>query len=143
MTNYSELLDNNKMKRERISQRQVVDCLNLAKRDVRTAKAIAEENYDWTYNIAYNAMLQAARAFMLSKGFRPTGEGQHITAIRFAQSTLGDEYRDVLDLMDRMRRKRHKTVYDMAGLISAKEAEEAIKTAVNFVSTMDKTLGRR
>jgi len=34
--------------------------------------------------------------------------------------------------MDRMRRKRNKTVYDTAGLVSKKEASEAIVTATDF-----------
>ena len=46
---------------------------------------------------------------------------------------LGEEFTTTLEFMDRMRRKRNRAVYDMAGLVSSKEATEAIETAVNFV----------
>ena len=133
MTNYSELIKDNRIKAGKFSRKQVRDCLNLAERDIKTARKIAAENPDWGYNIAYNAMLQAARAVMFSKGYRATGEGQHATVIQFVQIALGEEFTTTLEFMDRMRRKRNRAVYDMAGLVSSKEATEAIETAVNFV----------
>lgn len=136
MTNYSELIESNRIKSGKFSRVQVQDCLNLAERDIATAKKIVAENPDWGYNIAYNAMLQAIRALMFSKGFRATGEGQHATTIQFAQMTLGDEFASTLEFMDRMRRKRNRTVYDMAGLISSKEASEGIETAESFVGSI-------
>ncbi len=42
--------------------------------------------------------------------------------------------------MDQMRRKRHRTVYDIAGLISTKEATEAIETAEDFVNAISEML---
>jgi uncharacterized protein (UPF0332 family) len=136
MTNYSELVKANRIKAGRFSQKQVLDCLNLAERDIATAKKIIAENADWGYNIAYNAMLQAARAVMFSKGYRVTGERQHATTIQFAQISLGDKFNSTIEFMDRMRRKRNRAVYDMAGIVSSKEASEAIVTAENFVSAI-------
>jgi len=140
MTNYSELLKTNRIKAGKFSKKQVHNCLDLAERDIATAKKIIADNSDWGYNIAYNAMLQAARAVMFSKGYRATGEGQHATTIQFAQIALGDEFTSTLDFMDRMRRKRNKTVYDMAGLVSSKEASESIETAEAFVSAITNIL---
>lgn len=136
MTSYSELIKENRIKAGKFSRKQVQDCLNLAKRDIATARKIVAENPDWGYNIAYNAMLQAARAVMFSKGYRATGEGQHATVIQFAHIALGEEFTSTLEFMDRMRRKRNMVVYDMAGLVSSKEATEAIGTAENFVRSV-------
>jgi len=133
MTNYSELVKDNRIKAGRFSRKQVKDCLDLAMRDIGTARKIVGDDSDWGYNIAYNAMLQAARALMFSKGYRPIGEGQHATTIQFSRIVLGDDFTSILEFMDRMRRKRNRAVYDMAGLVSSKEATEAIKTAENFV----------
>lgn len=105
-----------------------------------TAKKIIDDDFDWTFNIAYNAMLQAARALMLSKGYRATGERQHMTTIQFAQLTLGTEFQPALEFLDRMRRKRNRAVYDTAGLISKVEAQEAIATADNFVDDISDVL---
>jgi len=62
MMNYSELIKENRIKEGKFSKKQIQDCLNLAKRDIKTAKKVIEDDPDWAYNIAYNAMLQAARA---------------------------------------------------------------------------------
>lgn len=140
MMNYSELIKDNRIKEGKFSKKQIQDCLNLAKRDIKTARKILNDDPDWAYNIAYNAMLQAARALMFSKGYRATGEWQHATTIQFAQITLGDEFESTLEFMDRMRRKRHRTVYDIAGLISTKEATEAIETAESFVNEISEML---
>jgi len=102
MTNYSELIKENRIKAEKFSRKQVQDCLNLAGRDIKTAKKVADEDPDWGFNIAYNAMLQAARAFMFSKGYRATGQTQHATTIQFAQITLPDRFTPILEFMDGM-----------------------------------------
>lgn len=138
--NYSELLRNNRIKPGKFSKKQIHECLNLAERDIRTAKKIINEDLDWGYNIAYNAMLQAARAFMFSKGYRTIGEGQHATTIQFAKKALGGKFSSTIEFMDRMRRKRNRTVYDIAGLVSSKESAEAIDTAEKFVNAISKII---
>ena len=50
---------------------QISDRLVLARRDSETARSVA--NADRAYNIAYNAMLQAARALMFAEGYRTAG----------------------------------------------------------------------
>ena len=55
--------------------------MELASRDLKVAKVMLGVNNDWTYSIAYNAILQSVRALMYAEGFRPVGEGQHKTAI--------------------------------------------------------------
>ena len=132
MMNYSELVKTNRIKGGRFSDKQIQDCLDLAERDLETAQKIGNDNPDWAFAIAYNAMLQTVRALMFSEGYRAIGEGQHATAIQFAQYALGVKFLPSLEFMDRMRRKRNRTVYDMAGLISKKEADEAIETATLF-----------
>ena len=117
MMDYSSLLKNNRITVGRFSQKQIHGCLDLAARDVKTARKIVMEDPDWGYTIAYNAMLQAARALMFSEGYRATGEAQHATVIQFAQISLGGEFNSTVQLMDVMRRKRHRAVYDIAGLV--------------------------
>lgn len=120
-----------------VDRRKVQDSLNLAKRDLKVAQGILEEDNDWALNIAYNAILQAIRALMFSKGYRPSGKNQHISVVRFAELFL--ETDDVV-IVDRMRRKRHATVYDTAGMVSKSEAENAVNRAGKIVEEVEELL---
>ena len=118
-------------------KKKVEDALNLAIRDVKVATSVFGENYDWAFSNAYNAILQAIRALMFSKGYRPSGRNQHISTVRFAELFLRKEDAIVLD---RMRRKRHSTIYDTAGAISKMEAENAIERADKLVHEIERML---
>ena len=89
-----------------------------------------DENSDWAFSIAYNSILQSVRALMFSKGYRPSSDSGHVSAVRFARIFLEEE--DVISF-DRMRRKRHIAVYDTVGSISRTEAENAISRAEKFI----------
>ena len=118
-------------------KKKVKDALNLATRDAKVAKDVFKDDYDWAFSIAYNAMLQAIRALMFSKGYRPSGRNQHISVVRFAELFLREE--EVI-ILDRMRRKRHATIYDTAGTISEKEAENAVERAEKLVHEIERML---
>lgn len=118
-------------------KKKVKDALNLATRDAKVAKDVFKDDYDWAFSIAYNAMLQAIRALMFSKGYRPSGRNQHISVVMFAELFLREE--EVI-ILDRMRRKRHATIYDTAGMISEKEAENAVERAEKLVHEIERML---
>ena len=125
------------IKRLPASKRKVEDALNLAKRDIKTARSILEQDRDWSFSIAYNAMLQTIRALMFSKGYRPSGSNQHISVVRFAEVLLDEE---TVIMFDRMRRKRHSTIYDTAGTISKTEAESAVDTAERLIQKIERII---
>jgi uncharacterized protein (UPF0332 family) len=143
MTDYSELLDQGLVKRGNFARRQVQECLHIARRDLGTAKIVIMNSDEWAFNIAYNAMYQAGRAFMFHHGYRAAGHSHHATVVRFLEIGLGPEYEEMLALMDRMRRKRNRATYDMVGTISNKEAQEAISAAREFVARMERLLRRK
>ena len=120
-----------------VDKRKVKDSLQLAKRDITVARGMLGGNDDWAFSIAYNAILQAVRALMFSHGFRPSGEYQHIAVVRFAEFFLQKE--DVI-AFDRMRRKRHTTLYDTAGTVSEQEAQNAVERAEHLVHEIEKML---
>jgi uncharacterized protein (UPF0332 family) len=78
-------------------------------------------------------MLQAGRALMLHRGFRPRGPEQHRTVVRFCELTLGPNYKRQIALFDQMRRKRNRLVYETVGLVSRQEVEQALAFARTFV----------
>ncbi len=140
MIDYSELVRDGRVKAGRFARRQVEDCLGLAERDAEMAQAVIDKSPEWAFNIAYNAMHQAGRAFMFHAGYRTLGEGHHATVVRFLEIGLGSKFEAVLAIMDRMRRKRNRATYDAVGTISEKEAKEAISTAKEFVAEISRRI---
>ncbi len=130
---YKELLDKNQIKPFKAKKEQIRKQMELASRDLKTARAMLGIDSDWAYNIAYNAILQAVRALMYTEGFRPVGEGQHKTAILFAELALGEKYEDEVIFFDKMRTKRNQSVYDTAGIVSEEEAKQSLVFAKKFV----------
>lgn len=123
----NKLEDEGYIKRLPTDPRRVENSLNLAKRDFLTAnKMLTDENYDWAFNIAYNSMLQSIRALMFHMGYRPSSRNSHIAVVKFTETVMGEDYSIC---MDRMRRKRHRAVYDRTGFISKSEAHNVVTKA--------------
>jgi len=108
----------------------------LALRDIAVAKKNLEDgNYDWTLAIAYNAMLQAGRALMFSKGYRPAGEYKHVGVLEFLREVFSGELANkMIDTFNRLRKKRHRVVYEETDITSESEAKNAIRFAEEFVN---------
>jgi len=88
------------------------------------------------YQTAYQAMLKASLALMLSHGQRPRVQlGHHIAIIEFAQKHLDPSLAATFALFDRMRRKRNDAFYDIA-LISDVEAEDAVAAAEMYLNVV-------
>jgi uncharacterized protein (UPF0332 family) len=101
------------------------------------------EDFDWAFSVAYNSMLQAARGLMFSEGYAPIGENQHKIVVDYADAKLGTKFKEIVQLFDHMRKKRHKVVYEKAGVISEFEAKHAIKTAEEFLKRVEEKTGER
>ncbi|MHB8909892.1 MAG: HEPN domain-containing protein [Syntrophales bacterium] len=138
---YKTLLDRGIIKRFTATSAQVESQMSLAKRDLETAAKILDEDSDWAFSIAYNAILQVTRGLLYAEGYRLSGgEGHHKAAIEFAEITLGNDFRDEIRFFDRMRIKRNQAVYDMPGIVSQDEARQAIEFARRFVETISRRL---
>lgn len=137
---YKALLAKNLIKPFKAKDEQIKNQMELASRDLVTAKAMLGVDSDWAYNIAYNAILQAVRALMYREGFRPAGEGKHKTAILFAELSLGEKFEDEINFFDKMRMKRNQAVYDTAGIVSESEAKQALTFARKFVGRIEEIL---
>lgn len=131
-----DLLSNRKIEAIEEDKALVEKTFRLALRDLNTAKKNMEnEDYDWTLAIAYNSMLQSGRALMFSKGYRPTGAYKHVGVIEFVHDIFGKEVSDkLIYIFDKLRKKRHRVVYDDPDIVSEDEAENAIKIAEEFAS---------
>lgn len=107
--------------------------LKRSTKDLLASKANLKIDEGIAYTVAYLAMLRAARAFMLLRGFRPANGYQHKTVVQFVDEALGKEYAGIIERFDRMRRKRNIFTYEIDTTISHTEAVEALRTAEEFV----------
>lgn len=96
------------------------------------------------YETAYTAMLHAARAFMFSKGYRPTAHFQHKTVVDFAFHYLDEKYKTLVDHFDRMRKARNNLIYEpWKTNITLTDAENALKTARDFIMIIKTTIRKQ
>jgi uncharacterized protein (UPF0332 family) len=140
---YEDLLNRGMIKPFAAGSAQSASRIALAKRDIKAAEAMLAIDRDWAFSMAYNAVLQATRALMFANGFRPAaGEGQHKTAVEFAEIALGEKFHDDIYIFDKMRSKRHRVIYDALGLVSLEEAKQAFAFAVRFIKEVEQLLER-
>ncbi|MBU4512818.1 HEPN domain-containing protein [Patescibacteria group bacterium] len=111
---------------------------------METAQYTLKEDKDWAYSIAYNSMLQICRAYMMTRGVRPTtGEGGHKVVFEYLKIILPKQYFFTLDLLDNIRQKRNRAVYDVPDIISEREAHDVLELAKEFVPEMIKLIKLR
>jgi uncharacterized protein (UPF0332 family) len=135
-----EFLSKGLLKRQKTDSRAVEKLLLRAYKDLKAAKANLEIDEGIAYTVAYLAMLHAARALILSKGFRPADGYQHKTVVEFTSFFLGNEFKLITEQFDRMRRKRNIFTYEIDISISKSEAIHALSTANRFVDLMKETI---
>ncbi|MFV2044289.1 MAG: HEPN domain-containing protein [Anaerolineales bacterium] len=133
---YERLLQQKRIKAHEADPQEIKALLDLANRDLDVARKTLGVDSDWAYTIAYNAILQASRALMFSNGFRPRGSAGHITVVQFMRESLGKKHVEQVNLLDQMRRKRHRVLYDETGLVGDKEAEQSLAFAKSFVKLL-------
>jgi uncharacterized protein (UPF0332 family) len=125
-----------KTKPQKIDPKQVRQFLDDANRKAAAARKNLAIDEETAYQTAYQAMLKASLALMLSHGQRPRVQlGHHIAIIEFAQKQLDPKLAALFDLFDRMRRKRNDAFYDIA-LISDVEAEDAVLAVEEYLKVV-------
>ncbi len=134
---YERMLNSGQIRPYAARPSEIQQLLQVVARDLKTAVRNLKEAPDWAYSIAYNSVLQAGRALMLNEGYRPRGGEQHAAVVEFVAERLGKAYESQVRLFDQMRRKRHRIIYEAAGLISKAEAEQAIFFAKSFAKIIE------
>ena len=131
-----ELLRNKIIRRTAPDKSSALKSLKRARRDIDTAKTlISSGKFDWSLAVSYNAMLTAGRALMLHKGYRPSSTEGHLAVVQFLTATVGAKLTDrMIMVMNGMRKKRHRIVYEEMDIVSNDEAEQAVRWAEEFVS---------
>ncbi len=127
------MLNQGLIKKQKVDFSQTEALLLRAQKDVIAAKANLEIDEEVTYNYAYLAMLRCGRSIVFMKGYRSVDGQQHKTIIELSGEILGEEFKNIVKKFDRMRRKRNQFTYDPFIPVSKIEAENALKTAEEFV----------
>ena len=137
---YDELLNSRRIRREEVSHVEVEHALERAERDLQTARTLIEQDRDWGFAVAYDAVLQASRAYMFAQGFRPASNESHKNTFAFMRLAMGKDYEELMTYFDRMRNKRHQAIYEIAGLITETEARNILEKAESFVAMIREKL---
>ena len=115
---------------------QVRQFLADAHKKAAAARKNLEIDEETAHQTAYEAILKASLALMLSHGQRPRAQlGHHVAILEFARKHLDPAQDPIFDLFDRMRRKRNTAFYDLA-IISDVEAEDAVRAANDYLKVV-------
>ncbi|MDP3740977.1 MAG: HEPN domain-containing protein [bacterium] len=132
------------IKKQTINFEQISGFLASAERRLSKARKILEIDEQSGYQAAYDAMLKASLAFMLSLGKRPRSTiGHHKVIIEFVGEKLGHEYAGLIRNFDIMRRKRNQAIYEPFSTISENEVNNAVETARQYLKIVIEDIRRR
>lgn len=125
------------------SPQEVADLLAIVERDLAAARTPGL-GPDWQLTIAYNAALQAAKVALAAAGYRVSSseKGHHyrlVESLRYTAEVPGSD----VDLLQRMKKKRHVSDYEVAGAVSDREAEEMYELAKRVRDRVAKWLAER
>jgi uncharacterized protein (UPF0332 family) len=119
-----------------VNPNQVRQFLADARKKAVAARKNLAIDEETAYQTAYEAILKASLALMLSHGQRPRAQlGHHVAILDFARKHLDPAHAPAFDLFDRMRRKRNIAFYDIA-FISDVEAEHAVRAAEDYLKVI-------
>ena len=100
---YDRLIKGGRIKPYNALPSEIEQLLKVASHDLNASARNLDDDPDWAYSMAYNAILQASRGLMLSNGYHPRGNEQHATVVDFVKEMLGHTYADQINLFDQMR----------------------------------------
>ena len=118
---------NNWLIKHKPSAGEIAQLLGLADRDLKDSRAEGL-TADWKLNIAYNSALQIATAALLACGYRASREMHHYRVIGSLAYTIGADA-DLINKLDKFRKKRNTSDYEIAGAVSEGEAKEMFRLA--------------
>lgn len=73
MMTIEDLVSQGSVHRFDASREEIVKVMDIARRDLGVAENVLDESMDWSYTIAYNAVLQACKSLHLPSRI-PTGQ---------------------------------------------------------------------
>ena len=132
----SELLRKVLIEEFQSDREQIKNELAIAKEDIDSSRNLLKiKDWKWAHNAAYNAMLQAGRALMFHKGYRPKSESHHLAVVLFMKAVFSSKFpEELLNAMEKAKGRRHDSTYDIPGFITETQAKNLVEKAETFVS---------
>jgi hypothetical protein len=122
-------LQNGWLQRNDPTVAQIQQLLQVVDRDISDAQA-AGLSADGSFQHAYDAALQLCMIPLLACGYRvPKGQGHHKRAIDSLRYTLGANWSDAADHIERCSRLRGQATYERVGVLSERDADDLLDTA--------------
>lgn len=131
-------LKSGRLKAHKTSSREIARLLALADRDLADAQ-INGLSADRRLATSYNAVLQVATAALAANGFRARQEGHHYWTIRSLDFTMNLGSKTV-EKIDRFRKKRNISDYEMTGMVSEQEVGEMLSLARDLRTVVEEWL---
>lgn len=135
--------DSGRLEPFRIERAQLVQHVRAAYQDLAEARITFPVSDRAAYLFAYTAMLKIGRAVLFLHGYRPKGLGQHETVAEIAGALLGKGFSALTERFDRMRKRRNLLIYEVGGLLSHADAEDAFKTAEQYLDKVRHHMDRQ
>lgn len=115
--------------------KKVANLINRARKDLRSAELLKQQDLEAAYTLLYDCMLHVALAYMPVLGVRPDISGKHKTIIEYVRHALDEKYENQIQFYDRMRRKRHQLIYEPGPYTcTEKEFLESEKVTKEFLA---------
>jgi hypothetical protein len=132
------LIDDRRLQRVSGAQADGAALLARAHRTAETAQAIATDDPDSAYVLAYDATRQACTALLAHQGLRPTTQGGHYAVEEAMRAQFGDAFRAVGTL----RRRRNELEYPAypGGEADLDEVAEAIGMTRGIIESAERIL---
>ena len=127
-------LDNSWIKKITTSREAIRGFLSIADREIADA-SLDGMSPDGKFDHAYSAVRCLCDAALHACGYGASkGSGAHERVIGSLKFSLGDEWAEDVDFLDFCRRRRNQTIYDMAGTVQDRDAQELLDVAVRLRS---------
>lgn len=111
---------------------EIQQLLQVVDRDISDAQAQGL-SADGRFQHAYNAALQLCMIALGASGYRVRkGEGHHKRAIESLRCTLGKQWSDAADHIERCSRLRGQAMYDRIDVVSEQDADDLLNTATRL-----------
>jgi len=131
--------DSSSSHREPTSREEIQGLLRLAERDLVQAK-VPGLFPDGRFVFAYSAALQLVTAYLRLHHIRVRASHHHLRTSQELETLLPPDKRPFALDFEHARRKRHKVMYDQAGVVSEAEAEALIAAVQEFRAWLHKEL---
>jgi hypothetical protein len=108
---------------------EIQQLLRLVDREISNAQAVGLDA-DGRFQHAYNAALQVCMIALRAPGYQvPKGGSPHKRVIDSLRYTLGANWSDTSDYLERCSRLRGQVTYEQTGLVSEDDANDLLNTA--------------